>query len=403
MAAPPAPEHLHVPHIDLDPFSAQSLSAPHGWYGVLQDAGPVVWLDSYGVYASARYAEVADALKRHDTFCSSRGVGLSDFAHETPWRPPSLLLETDPPHHAQTRAIMNRIVSPAAIKVLRATWAEKAADLVEELVSRRRFDAVVDLAEEFPMRVFPDTIGLQENGRENLLPYACAVFNGFGPRNALTEDTLAQTRDAAAWVTEACRRENLRPGGWGMAVYEAVDNGLCSEDDAQRLVRSFISAGVDTTVNGIGNMMAAFVQFPGEWEKLRSKPALRTKAFEEALRWDSTVQWFFRTTAHDAELGGALIPEGSKILLCYAAANRDPRRWVEPDRFNIERMCSGHVAFGYGIHQCLGQMVARLEADVLLEALTARVAAIRPAGPAVRRLNNTLHALASLPIEVDPV
>jgi 4-methoxybenzoate monooxygenase (O-demethylating) len=326
---------------------------------------------------------------------------LADFAKEAPWRPPLLLLEADPPLHDRTRGLMNKVVSLASLKAMRADWQVKSLALVGELVDRRRFDTVADLAEEFPLRVFPDTIGLMDEGRENLIPYGTATFNAFGPRNAVFEAGNAKAAGAIAWVAEACKRENLKPGAWGIGVYEAADRGDCSADEAERLVRSFLSAGVDTTVNGIGNMMLAFAENPQEWTKLRANPKLGTRAFEESLRYDSTVQTFFRTAARDTEIEGVTIREGSKLLLFFAAANRDPRRWDAPDVFNIERAASGHLGFGYGIHQCLGQMMARMESEVLLEALVQRVKSIRLTGAPVRRINNTLHALSSLPIEIE--
>jgi cytochrome P450 len=118
------------------------------------------------------------------------------------------------------------------------------------------------------------------------------------------------------------------------------------------------------------------------------------------LRWDSTVQIFFRTTTCDVEIDGVRIPEGAKVLLFLAAANRDPRRWADPERFDVTRASSGHVAFGFGIHQCLGQMVARQESEVLIEAMLRHFPVIEPVGTPVRRLNNTLHALASLPVRI---
>ena len=197
-------------------------------------------------------------------------------------------------------------------------------------------------------------------------------------------------------------REKNRPGGWGAQVYAAADRGECSPAEAERLVRSFLTAGVDTTVNGIGTAIHAFARFPDEWQRLRADPSLVKRAVEESLRWGGTVQTFFRTTAHDVDVAGHCIPEGSKVLLFLAAANRDPRRWNEPDRFDITRQASGHVGFGFGIHQCLGQMVARMEAEAVLGAMIPRVAEIREAGPAQRRLNNTLHAIGALPIEFVP-
>ena len=284
---------------------------------------------------------------------------------------------------------------------MRADWQAKADALADELIERRRFDAVTDLAEEFPLRVFPATIGLMEKGRENLIPYGTATFNAFGPRNAVFEEGNAKAAGAIGWVAEACKRENLKPGGWGMGVYEAADRGACSADEAERLVRSFLSAGVDTTVNGIGNMVLAFAEHPAEWAKLRAKPKLATRAFEESLRFDGTVQTFFRTASRDTQVGGIDVPEGSKLLLFFAAANRDPRRWDAPDTFCIDRNSSGHLGFGFGIHQCLGQMMARMEAEVLLEALIPRVTRFRLTDAPVRRINNTLHALASLPVEIE--
>jgi cytochrome P450 len=391
---------VKAPSIAFDPFNEGVLADPYSHHGTIRDAGPVVWFPAINAFGVARYAEVKAGLEDPATFVSGRGVGLADFAKEAPWRPPSLLLEADPPLHDRTRGLMNKVVSLASLKAMRNGWRAKAEALVDELVARRHFDGVTDLAEEFPLRVFPDTIGLMEEGRENLILYGTATFNAFGPRNAVFEAGNAKAVGAIAWVAKACKRKNLKPGGWGIGVYEAADRGDCTEDEAERLVRSFLSAGVDTTVNGIGNMMLAFAENPDEWAKLRANPKLATRAFEESLRFDSTVQTFFRTAARDTEIGGAPIPEGSKLLLFFAAANRDPRRWDSPDTFNIERVTSGHLGFGYGIHQCLGQMMARMEAEVLLEALVPRIRTIALTGKPVRRINNTLHALASLPVEI---
>lgn len=391
-----------VPTLDIDPFGDDFLADPYAFHGELRDAGPLFWLERYGLYGMARHGEVSTALRDWQTYSSARGVGLSDFAVEKPWRPPSLLLETDPPVHDHMRAIMNKVVHPITLKALRPIWLERAERLIDRIVEAGSLDAVRDLAEAYPMLVFPDTIGLREDGREALLAYAMATFNAFGPRNAIFEATDRAAQPAITWVADACKRENLSDDGWGMAIYRASDEGLCTAAEAERLVRSFLSAGVDTTVNGIANMINAFALFPEEWAKLRETPSLTKKAFEESLRWDSTVQTFFRTTTCDVDVEGHVIPEGSKVLLFLAAANRDSRRWPDAERFDISRSASGHVGFGFGIHQCLGQMVARLEAEMVLEAMIPRVKEIRIDGTPTRRLNNTLHALATLPCAFVP-
>jgi 4-methoxybenzoate monooxygenase (O-demethylating) len=392
-----------VPALDLDPFSASFLENPYPHHHALRDAGPLVWLPAIGAFAMARHAEVKAALADHQTYCSGRGVGLSDFAKETPYRPASLLLETDPPVHDRTRGLMNKIVSLGALRARRERWQAVADEIVTALVAQRHFDGVRELSEAFPLQVFPETIGLQQQGREHLLTYANAVFNAFGPRNRIFEEGQRGAKEATEWVTEACRRKNLLPGGWGMSVFEAADRGECDESEAERLVRSFLSAGVDTTVNGISHMLLAFATHPDAFDQVRRERSLARSVFDESLRWDGTVQTFFRTTTADVTVSEYVLPKDSKVLLFLAAANRDPRHWAQPERFDPARKNAGHVAFGYGLHQCLGQMVARQEAEVVLNSLLARVESIRLAGPVVRRLNNTLHAVQSLPLEVAPL
>ena len=158
-----------ITKMDMDPFAEEFLADPYAHHAALRDAGPVVWLEPLGVYAMARFDEVQTALRDHETFCSSRGVGLADFSKEEPFRPPSLLLEADPPLHDRTRAIVNKIVSMKALKELRPVWQEKADALVASLAGKRRFDAVPDLSEAFPLMIFPDTDCEPDEGREHLI------------------------------------------------------------------------------------------------------------------------------------------------------------------------------------------------------------------------------------------
>ncbi len=137
-------------------------------------------------------------------------------------------------------------------------------------------------------------------------------------------------------------------------------------------------------------------------QRLRQDPSLARAAFEEVLRFESPVQTFFRTTTRAVEVAGVRLGEGEKILLFLAAANRDPRRWEDPERFDITRKASGHLAFGVGIHGCVGMAVARLEAEIVLGLLARKVEAIELAGEPERRFNNTLRGLARLPVKLRP-
>ena len=391
-----------IPELAIDPFSMAFFEDPHPAHAIMRDAGPLVYLPQWNVYVVARYAEVYAVLNDPATFCSSRGVGLSDFAKETPWRPPSLILEADPPAHTRTRAVLNKVLSPAVIKQIRDRFTAAAEAKVDELVARARFDAIADLAEAYPLSVFPDAVGLTPDGREHLLPYAGVVFNAFGPPNELRQTAIERSKPHQAWVTEQCQRDNLAPGGFGACIHARVDSGDITAEEAPLLVRSLLSAGLDTTVNGLGAAVYAMARFPGQWARLRADPSLARNAFEEAIRLESPVQTFFRTTTRPVEIGGYHIGEGEKVLMLLASANRDPRRWTDPDRYDITRKTSGHVGFGGGIHMCVGQLVARLEGEVMLAAMARKVAAIAIDGPVVRRFNNTLRGLESLPIRFTP-
>jgi 4-methoxybenzoate monooxygenase (O-demethylating) len=394
---------LSRPVSSVDPFSHAFLRDPYPDHEALREAGPVVWLERYGIWAMARHEQVRDALTDWQTYCSSAGVGLSDFRKEPPWRPPSIILEADPPLHTRTRAVLTRILSPAAIKVLRETFEREAELLIARLVEQREFDGVADLAEAYPLKVFPDAVGISEEGRENLLPYGSMVFNSFGPRNDLFSAATANAGPVRDWIMSKCSRAALAPGGLGMQIFEAVDAGELTEDEAGMLVRSFLSAGIDTTVYGLGNALYLMARYPEQWSILREKPNLIRGAFEEVLRFEAPVQSFFRTTTKDVEVGGIRLGDGYKVLLLFAAANRDPRRWDKPDTFDVTRRAAGHMTFGTGIHGCVGQAVARLETEAILTALANRVASFELTGEPERRLNNTLRGFDTMPLRVVPV
>src|ERR1700736_651512 len=387
----------------IDPFSHEFLRDPYPHHNSLREAGPVVWLEQYGIWAMARHQEVRDALTDWQTYCSSAGVGLSDFRKEPPWRPPSIILEADPPLHTRTRAVLTRILSPAAINVLRETFAREADALIDRLVEQREFDGVADLAEAYPLKVFPDAVGISEEGRENLMPYGTMVFNSFGPRNDLFDKAMANAGPVREWIMSKCSSAALATDGLGVKIFHAVDAGELSEDEAGMLVRSFLSAGIDTTVSGLGNALYCFATHPAQWTVLRENPNLIRGSFEEVLRFEAPVQTFFRTTTKAVDVAGVRMGDGEKVLLFLAAANRDPRRWDKPDTFDVRRRATGHMTFGTGIHGCVGQAVARLESEAILGALTKRVSSFELTGEPKPRLNNTLRGLDTLPLRIVPV
>ena len=166
------------------------------------------------------------------------------------------------------------------------------------------------------------------------------------------------------------------------------------------LVRALLQAGLDTTINSLAAAVHALALFPQEFAKLRENPSLAKSAFDEAIRFESPVQTFFRTATRAATLGGVPVQEGDKVLMFLGAANRDPRRWPEPDRYDISLRQSGHVGFGAGIHACVGQLIAKMEGELILTSLARRAKSIELAGAPRRHYNNTIRSWATLPISI---
>lgn len=398
---PPTPRD--IPVLDHDPFSDENLTDPYAMHTALRDAGPVAWLSHYGVYAVARYDEVTHVLQNHDVFVSGRGVGLSDFKKEKPWRPPSLLLEADPPEHTTARKVVTKVLNPKTTREIREEFQVTADRMVDDLFTggdTAEIDGVEQLAEAYPLTVFPNFVGLSQQGRENLLPYGSMVFNAFGPPNHLHEKAMVKGAAAAPWIAQQCVPGTPAPGKFGDQLHQQAAEAGMDEESQARLLRSFVSAGVDTTVHAIGAALHELAANPEQWDRLREDPSKARTVFDETVRLVSPVQTFFRTVDADTEVSGVPLPEGAKVLMFLGAANRDPRHWESPDTFDIDRQTSGHVGFGFGVHSCVGQIMARLEGECLLGALARKVGALELTEEPELQLNNTLRGWARLPLRL---
>lgn len=388
------------PTSDIDPFSRKNVLAPYAWHQSLHEAGPLVWMTKYGVWGTARYDIAKQVLDNWETYGSGAGVGLANFHTEKPWRPPSKLLEADPPEHTPRRGVADGVMAHSRLREFRPIFAEQAKLLVDDLLAKGDIDGMEDVAKPYILKVFPDAVGLGPDGREQLLDYGNMVFNGFGPLNDTFAASTAAADAVVDYVMGCCDRDRLDPNGLGEQAYKAADEGIVSNEEALFIVRSMLSAGLDTTVYAIGNVLSCFADHPDEWEKLRADPTKARNAVEEVLRYDSPFQSFFRTTTRDVELAGQHIPAKTKIMMSLGAANRDPDFWENPDVFDIDRNAAAHLGFGFGVHHCMGQAMARLELQALVTEMAKRIERIEITGPAVRAVNNTLHGFETLPLRV---
>ena len=387
-------------HVRDNPYTEGFAADPYPRHAVLRDAGPVLFLEALGVYGVARHAETLAVLNDHAAFISGAGAGLHNLGREKAWRPPSVLLEADPPLHDETRGVFNRVLSPPVMRRLRAAFEAEANALVDELCERGSFDGITDVAVRYPLKVVGDAVGVPVEGRGCLLPYGNMLFNSFGPDNAVFRASVQQGQQVAAEIFKQCSRDMLAPDSIGAMFYAAADEGRLQPQLAPQLVRSFLSAGFDTTLSGLGHALYAFATHPEQWRLYCDNAALRARAFDEVIRWETPAQFFFRTTALEVELAGVRIPADEKVMMLLGSANRDPRRWDRPGAFDITRSSIGHVAFGSGLHNCVGQMLARMEADLIFAAFARRVEAFELDGAPVRRPNNTLRVFQKLPLRL---
>jgi cytochrome P450 len=386
-----------VPEFDTDIFSHASVRDACAVDDRLREFAPVVRLPGEDIVMLARFEHVSSGLKDWRSYSST----------SRPWHDPNsvrpeLLLTDDPPKHTGVRAVVASALSPAAMNKMAEAFRRDARDIVTRL--RAREGAVVDVVGEitqpFVYKVLPDLIGLPEKGREHMYAFGNMVWATMGPMNALFHEAMQNLDEVIAWAGACCKRENLSAGSLGMAMYEAADRGECTAAEAELLVGILLSAAADTTVLTLANTLRAFSEFPDQYQLVRNEPKLTRAAFEESLRWDSPSRMAGRIATRDIEIDDYVIAAGTRCGLMFAAANRDPRRWQDPYRFDVRRPNAGHLGFGFGVHACVGRVLALLEADALLGAVAESITAIKPAGPVEPWMTTIGHGPAHLPVRL---
>ena len=390
---------LKPPAIDIDLFAADVVADPYPVLAQVRELGPVVYSTTHDFYVLTRYADVRAATGNWRSFTSAQGVALTEQFNQ---QLVGSVLASDPPEHDALRAVLSDKLAPRGLARTRDQISAYAQRLVADLVARGTFDGVTDVAHVYPVNVVGDLVGLPGQGRETLQPGADATFAGFGPFNEYVMEHLPQLMAYTQWMDTMADRSKLTPGSWGEAVMDAVDDGRLNQLAAIKILSAYLVAGMDTTVKAIGSLMQLFAVRPDVWAALKADPGLAAPIFEEILRLETPVVGFFRVATQDVTMGPSVIPAGAKVLLHWAAANRDPAKYPDPGTFDVRRNPLDHLAFGYGPHACTGQGLARMEAAVLLEALVAQVGAFELTAEPVRGRNPVVRGYESVPLRVVP-
>jgi len=389
-----------APISDLDPFTVDAIRDAQAFDGSLREMAPVVYLPQYDIWVVGRNEDVRAVASDWRNYSNT-----SRPFHDPNSIRPEILLNFDPPEHARVRTVIQKVLAPAVMNRMRDLFVVAADELVDRLLANGSVDlnGHRDVAAAYVLKAFPDAIGLPQEGRHHLLHFSDAVFNTFGPPNDIFLRGIERGAGAIAWVDANCKRETLAPGGLGAAMYEAVDRGTVTEEEGELLVKTMYAAGADTTILGIGSLLRAFAEFPEQWEIMKGDPSLARQAFEEILRYECPARFGGRITAREVEIDGLRVPAGSRMMMLWMAAGRDPRRWENADRFDLNRKLNGHVGMGYGIHACVGQSLARLEGECIIGALARKVDRIELTGEPQTAINMAAHGYDELPIRLHPM
>ena len=349
-------DHVNVHSTsDLDLYSDDVLTEPYEHYRRLRDAGPVVWLERHNAWVVVRYDAVRTVLRNWATFSSASGVALNDPLNTAM---SGNTLGSDPPLHDLLRNVVGSSMTAQALRPIKEMIESRAEELVDRLVTLKSFDAIEDLAQVLPLSIVPDFIGLPQEGREHMLDWAEATFNAMGPMNERCIHALQTLPEVFGYAMQIAASGNLQPGSFGAGVLEAQRDGRITEAQCPQLFTAYLVPSLDTTISAVGSAIWLFGRSPDQWNRVRENPSLIPNAFEEVLRLESPLQSFSRLATSDYDVEGISIPAGARVVVLFASANRDERKWEHADTFDVTRNTSGHLGFGYGIHLCAGASLA---------------------------------------------
>ncbi len=384
----------------FDPTDADDPSAVDAWYARLHDGGPLHYNRERRIWIISRHEDVRIGARAHDSLSSGDGI--------TPARNNRLpmMLAMDRPEHTRLRRIAARQFTHEAIGRRRPSVEGIVREAFDALPRGEAFDAVPRLSGPIPVEVIAALLGIPRADRARFRDWSDRVVVSFGvvtyaalarEIGSIWRSTIALRRYLVAAIAErrGAPRDDLLSH-----LIASSEEGRLTEEEVFWFAFLLLVAGNETTTSLIGGMLLAFARHPDQYARVREDPSLIPAVVEESLRYVSPIQGLYRTALTDHAVGAATIPAGERVLLAFGAANRDPRRYPEPDRFLADRDAADHLAFGSGIHFCLGAQLARVEAAVFLEQLVERASRVELAGAPAWTGNPSLRALASLPVRL---
>ena len=398
----------------FNPFLPSFQADPYPQYAALRAADPVHFSLALQAWILTAWEDCAAVLRDDETFSSSSNTASGQLAEvlqqqrrEFPLGETPTVLNSDPPVHTRLRALLNRAFTPRAIEGLRPRIEEIAASLLADVdASRGRFDVATGFAQPLPIIVIAELLGVPPEDRDRFKRWSAAIARTTDVLNtpAILDAAREATRELIAYMDAVVAERRRAPGADILTALAAAEEEgeRLSHDELLAFSILLLLAGHETTTNLIGNGLLALAARPELVARLRGDPSLLPSAVEELLRYDSSVQGVVRFARRRAELGGRTIEQGAALLPMVGAANRDPAQFSDPDELDLARSPNRHLAFGRGIHFCLGAPLARLEGEVAFRALLDRFPEPRIAEDGVERSGTLLlRGVGRLELEVE--
>ena len=406
--------------IPFDPFSEAQRENPYPAYAELRTNSPVTRIETTGAYAVARYSDVAYVLRHPELFSSrtmistmsgglASGMGSGDLTPADTARIAELLksmpipfggggtrslIGVDPPVHGPMRNLVNRGFTPRKIAEIEKRVRAIAREALDALDGKPDFDIVSEFFMPLPVTVIAELLGVEPERSSDFKRWSdCAVAAATGGAGEIGPvKVLESFSELTHYLVEIIDRRRHDPQDDLISTLIRAEDGETALSPAEVVMFTLLLlvAGNETTTNLLGNTLLALMEHPAELVRVRRDPRSIPALIEEALRYDGPIQYLFREANQDVELAGAVIPKGSMVIPLLGSANRDEAQFPQADRFIVSRNTAGHLAFGLGIHFCLGASLARLEARVALEELLPRFASFERSEPKIRYVDSYL-------------
>jgi cytochrome P450 len=363
--------------LEFDPFSDDFFVSPYATYRRMRDEAPVYYNGKYDFWALSRYEDVAPAMKDFETYSSAKGATMDMIKDpDRSIKVSKAIIMLDPPEHDQMRKLVNKVFTPRAMASMESMVREKIRGVAATL-DPKSFDVVADFSALFPVEIITTMLGVPAEHRQQIRIWNDRILERKHGSIHTTPEGMEASMATGMFYYQLIKQRREEPQDDMISQLIQVeierDGRVVKLDDAE--IAAFATllggAGAETVTKLIGNAAVIFADNPGEWKKLRADRSKIPAAVEELLRYEGPSQYNVRYSMRDVTLHGTTIPAGSAVMLINGSANRDERIFPEPDRFDIDRdrKYGYNLAFGYGIHSCLGAALARMESRIALEEL----------------------------------